>query len=68
MNDKREFIEDDFNLDDFHQEYSKRVEEHYYEKNKAKFNLLHFLIMMASVAVAFLLYTVLQNYINTLTI
>jgi hypothetical protein len=68
MDKNREFLEDGFNLDEFHEEFGKIIEEHYYKKNKVKFDLLYFLIMLASVAVAFLLYTVLQNYINTLTI
>lgn len=67
MDSKYSFIEDDFELDDFQQEFGKTVEANYYEKNKLKFGLVYFLIMLASVAIAFFLYGLLQNLISSLT-
>jgi hypothetical protein len=61
------FIEDDFELEKFKEEFSKTVGENYYKKNKTKYNVLYFFIIIASVGIAFVVYTLIQNYINTLT-
>lgn len=67
MSKKYNYIEDDFELDKYKEEFSKTVEENYYQKNKIKFSIAYLFVMIASVAIAFFLYGLLQDWINILT-
>jgi len=66
MDRKRGFLEDYFNLEEFKSEFGKITEQNFYKKNKFKFGILHFLIMFAAVAIAFLLYFALSACIEWL--